>query len=48
MRATIVCEPSLVIFANKIKLNELILLGKGERQEAEQDLPLFQMHLKLL
>ena len=30
MRATIVCEPSLVIFANKIKLNELILLGKGE------------------
>ena len=28
MRATIVCEPSLVIFANKIKLNELILLGK--------------------
>ena len=30
MRATIVCEPSLVIFANKIGLNEMILLGKGE------------------
>ena len=32
MRATIVCEPSLVIFANKIELNQLILLGKGEEK----------------
>ena len=39
MRATIVCEPSLVIFANKIELNQLILLGKGEEKQAvEQDL----------
>ena len=39
MRATIVCEPSLVIFANKIELNQLILLGKGEeKQVVEQDL----------
>src|SRR5699024_772423 len=29
MRATIVCEPSLVIFANKIALHELILLGNA-------------------
>lgn len=33
MRATIVCEPSLVIFANKIGLNEMILLGKGEEKQ---------------
>ncbi|ERF49596.1 ribonuclease III [Staphylococcus arlettae] len=32
MRATIVCEPSLVIFAKKIRLNDLILLGKGEEK----------------
>ena len=37
MRATIVCEPSLVIFANKIKLNELILLGKGEEKTGRQN-----------
>lgn len=49
MRATIVCEPSLVIFANKIALHELILLGKGEeKQVVEQDPHLYQMHLKLL
>ena len=32
MRATIVCEPSLVIFAKKIRLNDLILLGEGEEK----------------
>ncbi len=35
MRATIVCEPSLVIFANKIGLNEMILLGKGEEKTGD-------------
>ena len=34
MRAT-VCEPSLVIFANKIGLNEMILLGKGEEKTGD-------------
>ena len=38
MRATIVCEPSLVIFANKIELNQLILLGKGEKTGGEHAL----------
>ena len=31
MRATIVCEPSLVIFANKIELNQLIYLEKVKK-----------------
>ena len=39
MRATIVCEPSLVIFANKIDLNELILLGKGEEKTGGRTRP---------
>ena len=39
MRATIVCEPSLVIFANKINLNELILLGKGEEKTGGRTRP---------
>ncbi|WP_418129362.1 MULTISPECIES: ribonuclease III [Staphylococcus] len=39
MRATIVCEPSLVIFANKIQLNELILLGKGEEKTGGRTRP---------
>lgn len=39
MRATIVCEPSLVIFANKIHLNELILLGKGEEKTGGRTRP---------
>jgi ribonuclease-3 len=30
LRAAIVCEPSLVMFANQLKFGELILLGKGE------------------
>ncbi|HBI04069.1 MAG TPA: ribonuclease III [Paenibacillaceae bacterium] len=30
LRAAIVCEPSLVTFANDLKFGELVLLGKGE------------------
>lgn len=30
LRAAIVCEPSLVTFANELAFGELILLGKGE------------------
>ncbi|QQZ07977.1 ribonuclease III [Heyndrickxia vini] len=30
LRAAIVCEPSLVTFANELQFGELILLGKGE------------------
>ncbi|MEW9501336.1 ribonuclease III [Jeotgalibacillus marinus] len=32
LRAAIVCEPSLVIFANELNFGDLILLGKGEEQ----------------
>lgn len=39
MRATIVCEPLLVIFANKIGLNEMILLGKGEEKTGGRTRP---------
>ncbi|WP_441296192.1 ribonuclease III [Staphylococcus sp. NAM3COL9] len=39
MRATIVCEPSLVIFAKKIHINELILLGKGEEKTGGRTRP---------
>lgn len=39
MRATIVCEPSLVIFANKIALHDLILLGKGEEKTGGRTRP---------
>ncbi|MEP9851736.1 ribonuclease III [Staphylococcus aureus] len=39
LRATIVCEPSLVIFANKIHINELILLGKGEEKTGGRTRP---------
>ncbi|MFC4409245.1 ribonuclease III [Chungangia koreensis] len=30
LRAAIVCEPSLVIFANELNFGEYVLLGKGE------------------
>ncbi|MGE8204115.1 ribonuclease III [Heyndrickxia sp. NPDC080065] len=30
LRAAIVCEPSLVTFANDLKFGDLVLLGKGE------------------
>ncbi|EKU50440.1 ribonuclease III [Staphylococcus massiliensis S46] len=39
MRASIVCEPSLVIFANKFDLNQLILLGKGEEKTGGRTRP---------
>ncbi len=32
MRASIVCEPSLAFFAEKLRLGEHILLGRGEEQ----------------
>ena len=30
LRAAIVCEPSLVVFANQLSFGEYVLLGKGE------------------
>ncbi|QLK85848.1 ribonuclease III [Staphylococcus sp. 17KM0847] len=39
MRATIVCEPSLVIFATNINLNPLILLGNGEEKTGGRTRP---------
>ncbi|AVQ32841.1 ribonuclease III [Staphylococcus muscae] len=39
MRATIVCEPSLVIFATNIDLNPLILLGNGEEKTGGRTRP---------
>jgi ribonuclease-3 len=30
LRAAVVCEPSLVTFANQLKFGDMILLGKGE------------------
>ena len=30
LRAAIVCEPSLVRFANEMSFGNLVLLGKGE------------------
>ncbi|MFS0643526.1 ribonuclease III [Siminovitchia sp. 179-K 8D1 HS] len=30
LRAAIVCEPSLVVFANELNFGEVVLLGKGE------------------
>ncbi|MGV3041728.1 ribonuclease III [Staphylococcus rostri] len=39
MRATIVCEPSLVIFATNIDMNPLILLGNGEEKTGGRTRP---------
>lgn len=39
MRATIVCEPSLVIFATNINMNPLILLGNGEEKTGGRTRP---------
>ncbi|MBA8761431.1 ribonuclease III [Staphylococcus coagulans] len=39
MRATMVCEPSLVIFAQQIELMPLILLGKGEEKTGGRTRP---------
>ncbi|MCC3357503.1 ribonuclease III [Bacillus sp. REN16] len=39
MRAAIVCEPSLVTFANDLKFGELVLLGKGEEMTGGRERP---------
>lgn len=39
MRAAIVCEPSLVNFANQLKFGEFLLLGRGEEQTGGRKRP---------
>ncbi|MGM9986550.1 MAG: ribonuclease III [Bacillaceae bacterium] len=39
MRAAIVCEPSLVRFANEMNFGELVLLGKGEEMTGGRERP---------
>jgi ribonuclease-3 len=39
LRASIVCEPSLVHFANDLQFGELILLGKGEEMTGGRNRP---------
>ncbi len=39
LRASLVCEQSLAEFAREIKLNEMILLGKGEKSTGGADRP---------
>lgn len=39
LRATIVCEPSLVIFANELNFGEYVLLGKGEELTGGRERP---------
>ncbi|MBB5178930.1 ribonuclease-3 [Planomicrobium koreense] len=39
LRAAIVCEPSLVTFANELNLGNYILLGKGEEQTGGRTRP---------
>ncbi|MGF2615619.1 ribonuclease III [Rossellomorea vietnamensis] len=39
LRAAIVCEPSLVTFANELKFGELVLLGKGEELTGGRERP---------
>ncbi|WP_323741834.1 ribonuclease III [Salinibacillus xinjiangensis] len=39
LRASIVCEPSLVHFAEKLNFNELVLLGKGEEMTGGRTRP---------
>ena len=39
LRAAIVCEPSLVVFANKLNLSEAVLLGKGEEMTGGRTRP---------
>ncbi|WP_343841044.1 ribonuclease III [Salinibacillus aidingensis] len=38
-RASIVCEPSLVHFAEKLQFNDLVLLGKGEEMTGGRTRP---------
>jgi ribonuclease III len=39
LRAAIVCEPSLVSFANELSFGKLILLGKGEEMTGGRERP---------
>ncbi|MCH1623814.1 ribonuclease III [Fredinandcohnia quinoae] len=39
MRAAIVCEPSLVTFANDLSFGEIVLLGKGEELTGGRERP---------
>ena len=39
LRASIVCEPSLVIFANELRFGRFVLLGKGEELTGGRDRP---------
>lgn len=39
LRANVVCEPSLVIFANDLKMEELLLLGPGEEKTGGKKRP---------
>lgn len=39
LRATIVCEPSLVVFANELNFGEYVLLGKGEELTGGRERP---------
>ncbi len=39
LRAAIVCEPSLVAFANKLSFGEYVLLGKGEEMTGGRERP---------
>ncbi len=39
LRASIVCEPSLVIFANELQFGRFVLLGKGEELTGGRERP---------
>ena len=39
LRASIVCEPSLVIFANELNFGQFVLLGKGEELTGGRERP---------
>ena len=39
LRASIVCEPSLVIFANELNFGQFVLLGKGEEITGGRERP---------
>nr|WP_246094985.1 ribonuclease III [Salinicoccus cyprini] len=39
LRANIVCEPSLVVFAEKLHMQPLILLGRGEEKTGGRERP---------
>lgn len=39
LRAAIVCEPSLVTFANELSFGDLVLLGKGEEMTGGRERP---------